>query len=87
MPSFLLNVRHLSFDDANLYWDVILPRTSKPNKHSRDLLHIIQSYDMAADFLQYENSPTWAGIDTATLGAEGQQQINHATQPSNLKTL
>ncbi|GFW75048.1 hypothetical protein TNCV_447541 [Trichonephila clavipes] len=38
-PSFLYRGRHLSSDDANLYHDLILPRASKPNRHSRDLLH------------------------------------------------
>ncbi|GFU68525.1 hypothetical protein TNCV_1989751 [Trichonephila clavipes] len=74
-PSFLPRGRHLSSDDANLYYDLILPRASKPNRHSRDLLHAV--YDMAAvDFLHHENPPTWAGVEPATLGAEGQR---HAT--------
>ncbi|GFU45568.1 retrovirus-related Pol polyprotein from transposon opus [Trichonephila clavipes] len=34
----------------------------------------------AIDFLHHENTPTWAGIEPATLGAEGQRQTYHATQ-------
>ncbi|GFX94476.1 hypothetical protein TNCV_4295171 [Trichonephila clavipes] len=26
------------------------------------------------DFLHHENPPTWAGVETATLGAEGQKE-------------
>ncbi|GFU20251.1 hypothetical protein TNCV_4933321 [Trichonephila clavipes] len=33
------------------------------------------------DFLHHENPPIWAGVEPATLGAEGQRQANHATQP------
>ncbi|GFU14680.1 hypothetical protein TNCV_746651 [Trichonephila clavipes] len=32
------------------------------------------------DSLHHENPPTWAGVEPATLGAEGQRQTNHATQ-------
>ncbi|GFY26649.1 hypothetical protein TNCV_2879771 [Trichonephila clavipes] len=57
-------------------------RAPKPNRHSGDLLHAIQSYDMAAvDFLHRENPPTWAGVCT-TLGAEGQRQTNYTTPPA-----
>ncbi|GFV71632.1 hypothetical protein TNCV_3534231 [Trichonephila clavipes] len=34
------------------------------------------------DFLHHENPPTWAEVKPATLGAEGQRQINHLTQPA-----
>ncbi|GFU78924.1 hypothetical protein TNCV_307651 [Trichonephila clavipes] len=34
----------------------------------------------AVDFLHHENPPTWAGVEPATLGANGQRQINYATQ-------
>ncbi|GFX52455.1 hypothetical protein TNCV_4324721 [Trichonephila clavipes] len=33
----------------------------------------------AADFLHQENPPTCAGIEPATLGAEGQRQTNHVS--------
>ncbi|GFV83217.1 HTH_Tnp_Tc3_2 domain-containing protein [Trichonephila clavipes] len=33
------------------------------------------------DFLHPENPPTWAGVESANLGAGGQRQTNHATQP------
>ncbi|GFY35215.1 hypothetical protein TNCV_5045891 [Trichonephila clavipes] len=36
----------------------------------------------AVDFLHHENPPTWAGVETANLGAEGQRQTNHAIQPA-----
>ncbi|GFY11470.1 histone-lysine N-methyltransferase SETMAR [Trichonephila clavipes] len=41
MPSFLCGGRHLSYADANLYQDLILPITPKPNRHSRDILHAV----------------------------------------------
>ncbi|GFW56264.1 netrin unc-6 [Trichonephila clavipes] len=82
--SFLSRGRHLNSDDANLYKDLILPRASKPNRHSRDLLHT--EYDMAAvDFLHHENPPTWARVEPVTLGTGGQRQTNHATQAGPLK--
>ncbi|GFW29757.1 uncharacterized protein TNCV_3936241 [Trichonephila clavipes] len=31
------------------------------------------------DFLHHENPPTWAGVEPATLVADGQRQINYAT--------
>ncbi|GFX88418.1 hypothetical protein TNCV_2278861 [Trichonephila clavipes] len=34
----------------------------------------------AVDFLHHEGPPTWAGVEPATLGAEGQRQTNYATQ-------
>ncbi|GFS54168.1 transposable element Tcb1 transposase [Trichonephila clavipes] len=34
--SFLPRGRHPSSDDVNLYQDLILPKASKPNRHSRD---------------------------------------------------
>ncbi|GFW75714.1 hypothetical protein TNCV_4428971 [Trichonephila clavipes] len=36
----------------------------------------------AVDVLHHENPPTCAGDEPATLGAEGQRQTNHATQPT-----
>ncbi|GFW71529.1 hypothetical protein TNCV_2309641 [Trichonephila clavipes] len=36
------------------------------------------------DFLHHENPPTWAGVEPATLGAEGQRQTNLATQTAVL---
>ncbi|GFV92358.1 hypothetical protein TNCV_3949681 [Trichonephila clavipes] len=51
----------------------------------RYLLHAVESNDMAAvDFLHHENPPTWAGVEPATLSAEGQRQTNHATQPAKI---
>ncbi|GFY35195.1 hypothetical protein TNCV_5045691 [Trichonephila clavipes] len=41
----------------------------------------------AVDFLHHENLPTWAGVAPATLGAEGQRQTNHATQPALSKKI
>ncbi|GFV41523.1 hypothetical protein TNCV_3626751 [Trichonephila clavipes] len=35
---------------------------------------------IAVDFLHHENPPTWAGVEPATLGADGQRQTNYATQ-------
>ncbi|GFX36266.1 transposon Tf2-9 polyprotein [Trichonephila clavipes] len=32
------------------------------------------------DFLHHENPPIWAGVEPATLGADGQRQTNYATQ-------
>ncbi|GFT90020.1 hypothetical protein TNCV_18461, partial [Trichonephila clavipes] len=60
-----------SSDDVNLYKDLIFPRAPKPNRHSRDLLHVVQSYYMAAvDFLHQENPPTWNRSEPATLGVQ-----------------
>ncbi|GFX15252.1 putative LOC100569746 [Trichonephila clavipes] len=71
--------RHLTSDDTNMYQDLILPRTSKPNRRSREILHAVLSYDMAAvEFLHHENPPTWTGVETPTMGAEGQPLTNHA---------
>ncbi|GFY03427.1 hypothetical protein TNCV_1173831 [Trichonephila clavipes] len=67
-----------------LHQDLILSRTSTPNRHSGDLLHSVytfRTYDMAAvDFLHHENPLTWAGVEPATLGAESQRQTIHAAQ-------
>ncbi|GFT26594.1 hypothetical protein TNCV_3604201 [Trichonephila clavipes] len=40
-PSFFPRGRHLNSDDANLYQELILPRSSKPKRHSRDLLQAV----------------------------------------------
>ncbi|GFV78876.1 hypothetical protein TNCV_4079761 [Trichonephila clavipes] len=51
---------------------LILLRAPKPNRQLRDLLHELQSYDMATvDFLHQENPPTFADVEPTTLGAEG----------------
>ncbi|GFU20851.1 hypothetical protein TNCV_5059721 [Trichonephila clavipes] len=34
----------------------------------------------AVDFLHRENPSTWAGVEPATLGADGQRQTNYVTQ-------
>ncbi|GFW96574.1 transposable element Tcb2 transposase [Trichonephila clavipes] len=39
----------------------------------------------AVHFLHDENPSTWAGVEPATSGTEGQQQTNHATQPTLMK--
>ncbi|GFX71112.1 hypothetical protein TNCV_3648771 [Trichonephila clavipes] len=55
----------------------------------RNFLQAASSYDMVAvNFLHDENPPAWAGVEPTTLGAEGQRQTNHATQPAftNLST-
>ncbi|GFT79462.1 hypothetical protein TNCV_604581 [Trichonephila clavipes] len=61
--------------------DLIFLRARKPNRHSSDLLHAV--YDMAAvDFLHLGNPPTCAGVEPATLGAEGQRHTNNTIQPA-----
>ncbi|GFT59085.1 hypothetical protein TNCV_186621 [Trichonephila clavipes] len=35
---------------------------------------------VTVDFLHHENPPTWAEVEPATLGAEGQRQTTHVTQ-------
>ncbi|GFT86404.1 transposable element Tc3 transposase [Trichonephila clavipes] len=35
------------------------------------------------DFLHHENPPIWAGVEHASLVADGQRQTNHAKQPSS----
>ncbi|GFU76917.1 hypothetical protein TNCV_4520731 [Trichonephila clavipes] len=37
------------------------------------------------DFLHHDNPPIWAGVEPSTLGAEGQRQTYHATQPATFK--
>ncbi|GFV83798.1 hypothetical protein TNCV_2555841 [Trichonephila clavipes] len=32
---------------------------------------------------RHENPPTWARVETATIGEEGQRQTNYATQPAS----
>ncbi|GFW45445.1 uncharacterized protein TNCV_3243851 [Trichonephila clavipes] len=39
----------------------------------------------AVYFLHRENPPTWAGVEPAALGAEGQRQTNHATLEQKMK--
>ncbi|GFY10589.1 hypothetical protein TNCV_2194101 [Trichonephila clavipes] len=52
--------------------DLTLPRAPKPNRHSRDLLYAISSYDIVAvNFLLHENPPALAGVKPATFGADG----------------
>ncbi|GFV97475.1 hypothetical protein TNCV_2039831 [Trichonephila clavipes] len=36
----------------------------------------------AVDFLPHENPPIWAGVKSATLGAEDHRQTSHVTQPA-----
>ncbi|GFW74626.1 hypothetical protein TNCV_962011 [Trichonephila clavipes] len=36
----------------------------------------------AVDFLHHENPPTWAGVESTTLDAEGQRQTDHSIQPA-----
>ncbi|GFY24728.1 hypothetical protein TNCV_1017741 [Trichonephila clavipes] len=78
MPSFFSRGRHQSSADAQFVLrNLILPRTSKPDGHSRDLSHAVCTYDMAAvDLLHPQNPPTSAGVEPATLSAEGQRQTN-----------
>ncbi|GFX76253.1 hypothetical protein TNCV_4036541 [Trichonephila clavipes] len=77
-----VNSADVKFELKNL----ILPRATKPNVHSRDLFHAAQSYNMAAvDFLYHEYPLTCAEVEPATLGTEGQRQINHATHAARMK--
>ncbi|GFW30267.1 hypothetical protein TNCV_3850381 [Trichonephila clavipes] len=75
--------RHFSYNDANLYKNLILQRTPKPNRHSRDILHAV--YSAAVYFLYHDNPPTWAKVEPATLGALDKQQISHANQSAFFK--
>ncbi|GFT99011.1 hypothetical protein TNCV_3793911 [Trichonephila clavipes] len=34
----------------------------------------------AVDFLHHENPPTWARVEPANLGAEGQRQTSYVTE-------
>ncbi|GFX07500.1 hypothetical protein TNCV_5092141 [Trichonephila clavipes] len=62
-----------------------LPRAPKPNRHSRDLEHATLSYDMdAVEFLHHKNPPTWAGVEPANSGVQGQRQTVYGPQPVNL---
>ncbi|GFX64911.1 histone-lysine N-methyltransferase SETMAR [Trichonephila clavipes] len=62
-PSFLPRLRHMNSDDAKLYQTDTEGIFYMPHNHT--------DAD-AVDFLHHENSPTWAGVRPATLGAEGQ---------------
>ncbi|GFV81343.1 hypothetical protein TNCV_4773691 [Trichonephila clavipes] len=42
--------------------------------------HTTWPFMTAVDFLHHENPPTWAGVEPATLGADGQRQTNYVTQ-------
>ncbi|GFX94904.1 hypothetical protein TNCV_2379771 [Trichonephila clavipes] len=42
--------------------------------------HTTCPFMTAVDFLHHESPPTMAGVEPATLGADGQQQTNYATQ-------
>ncbi|GFV63581.1 hypothetical protein TNCV_2195551 [Trichonephila clavipes] len=59
-----------------------LPRSPKPNKHSKDLLHMLRN-QTTYHFLHHENPPTWAGIEPAILGLQGQclNQFSCVIQP------
>ncbi|GFU49629.1 hypothetical protein TNCV_4143961 [Trichonephila clavipes] len=60
--------------------NLIFMGAPKPIRHSKDLLHAAKSNDIdAGDFLQHENPPTWAGVEPANLGVQGQRQTNCAT--------
>ncbi|GFY36375.1 hypothetical protein TNCV_3450781 [Trichonephila clavipes] len=39
----------------------------------------------AVDFLHHEHPPTWAGVESVTLGTEGQRQTNYATQALHME--
>ncbi|GFT12264.1 general transcription factor II-I repeat domain-containing protein 2 [Trichonephila clavipes] len=61
---------HLSTNDAKLNLGIFrehLSQTGTP----RDFVHAALSYDKAVvNFLHHESSPTWTGIEQATLSAE-----------------
>ncbi|GFX35914.1 hypothetical protein TNCV_4214361 [Trichonephila clavipes] len=42
--------------------------------------HTTWPFMTAVDFLHHENPQTWAGVEPATLDADGQRQTNYATQ-------
>ncbi|GFV58099.1 hypothetical protein TNCV_2109271 [Trichonephila clavipes] len=42
--------------------------------------HTTWPFMTTVDFLHHENPPTGAGVEPATLGADGQRQTNYATQ-------
>ncbi|GFV81354.1 hypothetical protein TNCV_4773801 [Trichonephila clavipes] len=42
--------------------------------------HTTWPFITAVDFLHHENPPTRAGVEPATLGADGQRQTNYVTQ-------
>ncbi|GFW99184.1 hypothetical protein TNCV_3009521 [Trichonephila clavipes] len=65
-----------------------LPRAPKTKRHSRGFFtcRIIIRHGRCR-FLHHENPPTWAGVEPATLGAEGHRQSNHATQAAKLNQL
>ncbi|GFX94901.1 hypothetical protein TNCV_2379741 [Trichonephila clavipes] len=46
--------------------------------------HTTCPFMTAVDFLHHENPPNMAGVEPATLGADGQRQTNYATQSAKL---
>ncbi|GFW30683.1 HTH_Tnp_Tc3_2 domain-containing protein [Trichonephila clavipes] len=42
--------------------------------------HTTWPFLAAVDFLHHENPPTWAKVESATLGADVQRQTNYTTQ-------
>ncbi|GFU21127.1 uncharacterized protein TNCV_5115301 [Trichonephila clavipes] len=86
MPSFLLRARHLSSDDAKLNLRIFLKNFGSQAKWALQGIFYMPNnrttwpFMTAVHFLHHENSPTWAGDEPATLGADGQQQTNFATQ-------
>ncbi|GFU74504.1 hypothetical protein TNCV_4145291 [Trichonephila clavipes] len=47
--------------------------------------HTIWPFMTAVDCLHHENPPSWAVVEPATLGADGQIQTNYATQSALTK--
>ncbi|GFW82789.1 hypothetical protein TNCV_3493591 [Trichonephila clavipes] len=64
--------------------ELILPKAPKPNKHSTVSLNKAHNHT-TVDFLHHKNPPTWTGVESTTLGTQGQQQTNYATQPAYRK--
>ncbi|GFV40700.1 hypothetical protein TNCV_5054801 [Trichonephila clavipes] len=88
MPSFLLRGRHLSSDDAKLDSRMFFKNFGSQAKRALQGIfympnnHTTWPFMTTVNFLHHEIPPTWARVEPACLGADGQRQSNYATQPA-----
>ncbi|GFS82815.1 uncharacterized protein TNCV_3127651 [Trichonephila clavipes] len=80
MPSFLLRERYLSSDDTKLNLRILAAKSAHQGIFYMPNNHTTWPFMTAVDFPHHENPSTWAGVEPATLGADGQRQTNYATQ-------
>ncbi|GFW47118.1 hypothetical protein TNCV_55711 [Trichonephila clavipes] len=74
MPSFLLRGRHLSPENAKLNLRILAAKPAHQGIFYMPNNHTTWPFKTAVNFFHHENPPTWAGVETATLCADGQRQ-------------